>query len=813
VALLLDTLRHQGAVTFPQNVDPRDEAFAPRNRELFMRGDRADARNGIFSWAPTRGNNRRLDILTRLLARTTDLPEEEHQAVAAETLKGIWQHLTTSGSVWRDHLPSENRRRVGVVHRLSHHYWEVVPLVEAAESVYRCNRCRSLSHTNVRGICPAYRCDGTLEPIDAAAPGWAQNHYRHLYQVLEPIPLSAEEHTAQWTSPAAAAIQEKFVRGELNALSCSTTFELGVDVGELQAVLMRNVPPTTANYVQRAGRAGRRTDSAAFALTYAHPERIVAGRIRPPAVVVTNEKIVRRHTHSVLFAAFFRWAVRERDRQFRNVGAFFAPDEPGPTGPDLLREYVKARPPQVRQALQRIVPDSLQDELSIADWGWLPNLWNDEGDGILDRAIQEVTSDLTLLHQLEEEAAAERNYGRSQHFQRVARTVRGRNLLGFLGSRNVLPKYGFPTDVVELRTNHLPVAQAGRIELQRDLRIAISEYAPGGEVVAAKHIWVSGGLNKRPDRDWPTFYYAVCPECHRFHRSATPIDGPCSCGGNLFGWPKLYGEFIIPEFGFIVADSPRPSGEARPQRLYSSRVYFAEYAAPEGKESSEPQPEPLLSSAQVQIWKHYSRYGKLALVNSGPQNRGFRICYTCGFAKPAPEQPTGRRQRTSHTHDNPRTGKKCRGKLYTRHLGHEFITDVLELRFQGLLASTIDYELWLSVLYALLEGASETLGIRRDDLDGTLYRYSAGIAPAVVLYDNVPGGAGHVRRISDEMEDVFVAAWERVDGCECGEETSCYECLRNFRNQPYHDLLRRGLARDFLSSLLQATGVPTKSEA
>ncbi len=125
--------------------------------------------------------------------------------------------------------------------------------------------------------------------------------------------------------------------------------------------------------------------------------------------------------------------------------------------------------------------------------------------------------------------------------------------LAFLGSRNVLPKYGFPTDVVEMRTNHLPVPAAGRIELQRDLRIAIAEYAPGGEVVAAKHIWASGGLNKRLNRDWPTYHYAVCPECGRFHRSATPIEGPCSvrgCGANLFGWPRRYGTFVSPRVWF-----------------------------------------------------------------------------------------------------------------------------------------------------------------------------------------------------------------------------------------------------------------------
>ena len=825
-SLLLDTLRQQGAVTFPDNVDPRDEAFAPRNRELFMREDRADSAQGIFSWVPTRGNNRRLDILIRLLSRTVENTSDEHRRAAMETLRNIWHHLTDSRSVWRDHLPSENRRRVGVVRRISHLFWELVPIAETGATSYRCSRCHNLVHINLRGICPSYRCNnGDLEPVDTDEPRWSQNHYRHLYSELTPIPLSAEEHTAQWTPSEAGAVQDRFVRGELNALSCSTTFELGVDVGKLQAVLMRNVPPTTANYVQRAGRAGRRTDSAAFALTYAQrrshdltyyarPERMVAGRIRPPVVVVANEKIVRRHVHSVLFAAFFRWAVDERGVDFRNVGSFFDPEGNWTSGPQLLQEYTAARPPAVKAALERIVPADLLKELSIADWAWLQNLSNEEGDGILDRAVEEVREDLGLLRRLLDEAAAERTragLGKAMHFQGVIQTVQRRNLLGFLGSRNVLPKYGFPADVVELRTNHLPVEEAGRIELQRDLRIAISEYAPGGEVVAAKYIWTSGGLNKRPDREWPTFHYAVCPECGRFHRSVDRIDGPCQvCGANLFGRRRLYGTFIIPEFGFIVRDLPRKSGEARPQRFYSSRVYFANYAIPvEEGMPSEPAFEetPSLSSAQLQLWRRYSRYGKLALVNSGTFNRGFRICYACGHAEPAPEQPVGRRRRTEAAHHNPRTGRSCRGRLYSHHLGHEFITDVLELRFDGLLASTTNYELWLSVLYALLEGASDALGIRRDDLDGTLYPYSAGVAPAVVLFDNVPGGAGHVRRIKEELDEVIKEAWRRLDECECGPETSCYECLRNFRNQPHHDQLKRGLARDFLYNMLEAAGI------
>lgn len=814
IATLLSIVRLQGCVTFPDNVSPDDEAFAPRNRALYIRERTADLKAGVYAWIPTRGGNRRWDFLYRLLAQCAPtLPEDTRRGLADEALAGLWGHITDQRT-WGDHLIAENRARAGTVFRLNYKMWELAPMVGAGD-LWECSRCHNLSWINIRGVCSANRCDGALVPVQRDAALWQNNHYRALYEDMLSVPLKAEEHTAQWSPKAATQVQQDFIEGAINLLSCSTTFELGVDVGELQAVLMRNMPPTTANYVQRAGRAGRRLDTAAFAVTYAQrrshdltyyaePQKIVAGAIRAPAIILDNEKIVRRHVHSVLFAAFFRWAAQQ-GLLFKSVGSFFASPDPEQAGPSLLAQYLANRPLEVQETLKQVVPSSLHGELELETWGWTRQLLSNDRDGIFDRAALEVAEDLKELQAAEQSAATEKQYSQAGHYNRVAETIKSRELLGFLGSRNVLPKYGFPVDVVELRTNHLPIPEAGRIELQRDLRIAISEYAPGSEVVAAKRVWVSAGIHKPPARDWQEWNYAICPTCRRFHYSQTDLSAVCPTCGSDLTTTRARGKFIQPEFGFIVRnETPRESGEGRPARIYSSRAFFAEYRAPGSATVVESVVEeaPELTTPLVQVSKRYSRFGWLAAINSGLGGAGFRVCKVCGAAEPGPQPTTGRTRRSSTAHRNPKTGRECTAILQTYSIGHRFMTDVLEIRFTGSGAAHADEAVWLSTLHALLEGASHGLDIRREDLDGTLYRHAITAAPALLIFDNVPGGAGHVRRISTELRDTFAAAYDKVNRDCCGPETSCYECLRNFRNQYYHDQLKRGLARDFLATVL-----------
>lgn len=256
---------------------------------------------------------------------------------------------------------------------------------------------------------------------------------------------------------------------------------------------------------------------------------------------------------------------------------------------------------------------------------------------------------------------------------------------------------------------------------------------------------------------------------------------------------------LFPRLGFVTnrSEDPGRPGEQRPERTYASVLYFADY----DDETARRLNQNLRIRNDVQlpggpIQTHYSRFGLLAVVNEGRGGAGFHVCLRCGFSRVV----AGRKQ-IEASHKGP-YGSECKGALKNFHLGHEFMTDVVQLDFP--VDGGRERRFWLSLLYALLEGASLALNVRRQDLDGCLYAEGGDPrAPAVVLLDNVPGGAGHVALVPVRLADVLQAALERVSGqCGCAEETSCYGCLRNYANQRWHDQLARGAVKEYLERML-----------
>ena len=190
----------------------------------------------------------------------------------------------------------------------------------------------------------------------------------------------------------------------------------------------------------------------------------------------------------------------------------------------------------------------------------------------------------------------------------------------------------------------------------------------------------------------------------------------------------------------------------------------------------------------------YSPRGNLFIVNQGRSGAGFRVCSWCGYG-------TTDTFKLKHPHKD-KYGNKCGNEFLNKlDLGHEIITDIIEIELPDL-TSYVSQAYYLSILYAVIEGAVGYLGIDRREIDGCLnYTTQTGI-PSFILFDQVPGGAGHVKRIGKHLDKVLKEAKKRVSGlCGCGDETSCYGCLRNYSNQFYHDTIQRGLALMFFKAL------------
>ena len=159
-------------------------------------------------------------------------------------------------------------------------------------------------------------------------------------------------------------------------------------------------------------------------------------------------------------------------------------------------------------------------------------------------------------------------------------------------------------------------------------------------------------------------------------------------------------------------------------------------------------------------------------------------------------------------------------------LGHRFQTDVARFKIPSLSSSTAhDYAAALSFMYAFLEGISNALEVDRNDIDGIIEPNLDLHSYDVLIYDNVrvrpglrleiihrhvdghdvPGGAGHVKRLTskDAVMQSLKAAHNKVSQSCCDENTSCYNCLRNYYNQAYHSKLQRGYAKNIIEGLVR----------
>jgi ATP-dependent helicase YprA (DUF1998 family) len=785
---LLTTLRSGGILSVELGVDVSGDIFLPRTGPLYIRGTTPDKRTKSYSWLPAKSSNSRLNYTRRVL-EALDLDLDPRSL-----LSGVWEAMTMSSGILAGYVESSS----GNAQFQLNHNKILVRSLEQTKEIFTCDTCRRKSIISVGGVCLRFNCHGALMSASKKAilDGLEKSYYAINYRQDSLFGLTASEHTAQLDTDYASKVQQEFIEGKINVLSSSTTFELGVDVGDLQTVMLRNMPPSVANYIQRAGRAGRRADSAALILTYAQrrphdlsmfadPVSMVAGQMRSPFVELSNPRIFQRHAYSLFFSAYFKAAGLSK---LGKVEDFYSPEKSGP-GNQIL-DWVEHNSQELRIRFDKILPAALSSKSST--------LWLDTRSGFADlfTSVREnYLAEVVDYQELIETAAAAGKYAEAGSLKKALNSITSKDLIGFLSSRNLIPKYGFPVDTVPLVPRKGVSKAADKVDLDRDLSIAIFEYAPGNTVIAAGVVWESVGLQKPfgtkdTEKGFIRVSFAVCPDCNEYQEKTYVEDDSFASCTNCRSTSLKTRNYVKPLWGFIAkGGSERPSESGRSNGAWSRGLHLrdAGIATVVSGRNTPPGVEAELRNLAT-----------IVLINSGPSNAGYHWCTWCDFAAPSVSDSK------PGEHERPYSGeKKCTNTFREIvSLGHSFQTDIVEVVIDLAGSSFVAQEEVLGVAHALLEGASQGLQIIHDDIDVVLLP-STGKKIRLALVDAVPAGAGYAKLIAQNMDAVFEAAFERLDRCECGPETSCYKCLRSYRNQRHHDDLHRGATLEVMRHILK----------
>lgn len=791
--ILLGFIRQRKAFTLPKGrVEPDAPAFGRVTADIAY-ALRREGKSSVQGWLPRRNKDGsyRDNFITDYLRRLLNLPPDETYRLGEK----IWDFLTSQP------LLIEHKGRW----KLDHENLFVVK----APARYKCDRCGIITAYSVRQYCPRKECVGTLQacPFETSQEniiaGWVAGTSAAQFTTLK-----SEEHTAQINKDLAKKIEDEFRAEGVNLLSSTTTFEMGINIGDLQKVLLRNAPPSSANYVQRVGRAGRGVDKNAVCVTLCRrtkydadawndpPSRLMSGEVRTPTVFTGNRVIAQRHLNAVVFSRFLRLRVSEE----QTLGAMKQQIPLEAFLPLNSRVKIRGGLSQISSAtLYLDFPAWLepQREKDIfqtqAGRSLLPALGDFEAgqketEGTYKKILGDIGNELSALMS-ERQKLFDQGHSTKDMDLAVKNLLRS-DVISTLAKRGFLPRYAFPLDVVTLETGWNRWSRDTDVELSRDRGIAIAEFAPGAQVIARKKVFTSSGLyvvssTDKPERRW----YAKCPGCEQV-RTAQLQDqllGSCSVCQNSITNQRLRA-FVEPS-AFSVRIDKKSGGSERHRRtsLIRQRQTLTHFI--DSVEESSFQDSGLFSIALKED-------GTLFRYNLGPENKGFILCSSCGYSEPQRGFRTGKKHQKLRVLSE---GAYCENQhLWRKPLayGHEFRSFCLIARPSG-------HPPVESLAFALQKGLCRFLDIEASDI-GVSWRWltnrkaADGSRAEIVLYDRTPGGAGFVR---DGFKNWLHVVEKARAICEtCGCEAACYDCLKDYGNQSHHEKLDRRRVGEYLKS-------------
>lgn len=679
-----------------------------------------------------------------------------------------------------------------------------------AEEGFRCNACQTW-RPYALPTCPTPKCaHGSLirQRVDE------DNYYVQLYLKRPPRRLAVAEHSAQISGEDRARRETDFKEGRLDVLVCTPTLELGVDIGPLLTVVLRNAPPTPTNYAQRVGRAGRRL-RIGFVSTFcaggAHdrhaferPEWCVAGRFDPPRLRLDNPKVVLRHLRSYLLECL--------EAQLPGRLGDLLDDLRRPTGwkrelLDSVYQEVRARRDELVERITSVMEYDRaegrvgrygpEDAMAVVD-GFKPDLmgtlerwWRRVEQ--LDREFREYST-VGSPRQDEKKAAA-----RKRAYYEITQDPERAYILNYLSTQGLLPAYQFPIDTFSLD----PGVQ-DTPTIYRAAAIAIEEFAPGNFVYANGHklrsirVLFPGGPGAamagpgRSDAEAAgrlgAFHF--CEQCDEAVES-----GRNQCLRCKAPLPAAIDVVFVDAFEAEESLRIGSEEESRQRQIHERRESILAGSASRCRLYPYPlAPLELLSLAEVLITNWGRMEGK---TGTGAR---FWICPDCGRHLPHDPRDPERQSQVQQWREH--HSKFCSAEPSELALAYTFETDCLLLTIPTredirTIGSSSYSPTAVTLAEALLVGAASLLELEPGEL-GAFVRKMPEHSPGeqICFYETVPGGAGYLEEMAVRLPEVAAAAQERLFGHSCAK--ACYLCLKHYRNQRWHPFLNKDLIRDLL---------------